>query len=304
MEKWWKEPEVVYVPITKMVPQITYETVIEQEYIYKTVFVQLPAEVIYDTVIEYQTIYETIIEYVPEYVYEVITETEYVIIYDKIYEEVEKIVITPPSKEDIIQYIKDNPAEVINIIKENPNWKEILKEIIKEIPPGEIITYLTDDQIKYIISQQPPQLILQTITIINIEYIIFSGDASVYNGNSPTGGTNLNTQEKNSNDTSVSAMAKALVDHPDYLIMLHGHANPTSFTEGETLELMKLSEDRARAVETALRGKFMALNSGTGIDDDRVSVSGYGGDKNLFGSNSTYTGLNRRVEMILVRVGI
>ncbi|MDR0472936.1 MAG: hypothetical protein LBH43_04635, partial [Treponema sp.] len=58
MKKWWeepKEPEVEYVPITKMVPQVTYETIIEHEFIYETVFVHLPPEVIYETVIEYQT---------------------------------------------------------------------------------------------------------------------------------------------------------------------------------------------------------------------------------------------------------
>jgi hypothetical protein len=313
MEKWWEEaetPEVEYVPITKMVPQVTYETIIEHEFIYETVFVELPAEVIHDTIIESVTeyqpvyIYETIIEKVPEYVYEVIKETEYVTIYEIIIEEVEKIVLLPPSKEDIIEYIKENPTEVITIIKENPNWKEILKEIIKEIPSDEIITYLTDDQIKYIIQQQPPQVILQTITIIDIEYIIFSGDASAYNGNSPSGGTNLTAQEKNTNETTLAAMAKALVDHPDYLMILHGHANPVTSSPTEIAELMSISTARANTVDAVLKAKFVQLGGGIAGWDTRVSASGYGGEKNLSVTNSTYAGLNRRVEMILVRVGI
>jgi hypothetical protein len=308
MKKWWEEPEtpeVEYVPITKMVPQVSYETIIEHEFIYETVFVKLPAEVIHDTIIEYQTIYETIIEYVPEYVYKTIYETKYETIYQTIHDEVEKIILLPPSREDIIEYIKENPTEVINIIKEDPNWKEILKEIIKEIPPDEIITYLTDEQIRYIIQQQPPQVILQTIEIIDIEYIIFSGDASAYNGNSPsTGGTSLTTQEKTTNNTTLAAMAKALVDHPDYLMILHGHANPTTTDSNEINVLKKLSLDRANAVNAELKIKFSELGGNTSGWDTRVSANGYGGEKNLSVTNSTYAGLNRRVEMILVRVGV
>jgi hypothetical protein len=306
MKKWWEEPEtpeVEYVPIVKMVPQVTYETIIEHEFIYKTVIENVP-EYIYETIIQDNTIYETVIEKIPEYVYEVIKETEYVTIYETIYERVETIVVTPPTKEDVIQYIKDNVTEVIQIIKDDPDYIEILKEIIHSIPPEEITKYLTDEQIKYIISQQPPQVILQTIEIIDIEYIIFSGDAFVYNGNSPSGGTSLTAQEKNTNETIIAAMAKALVDHSDYLMILHGHANPTTTDPNEINVLKKLSLDRANAVDAVLKTKFSGLGGNTSGWDNRVSANGYGGEKNLSVTNSTYAGLNRRVEMILVRVGM
>jgi hypothetical protein len=306
MKTWWEEPqpEVEYVPIMKMIPQVTYETIIEHDVIYEPVFIKLPPELIHDTIIKTETIYETVIKEVPVYVYETITK------YETIYETIEKIVYDtktvtePPTEEDIINYIKDHTEEVIDIIKGQDNWEEILKEIIKDIPPDEIINYLTDDQIKYIINQQPPQIVLQTIQIIDIEYIVFAGNADKYNGPHGAGATtDLSAQEKNSNDVSVSDMVRALKDHPDYLIMLHGHANPTEFTDGETGELKKISEDRAKSVEAELRTKFKAISGGVDIEDTRVSVSGYGGEKILFGSNSAYTGLNRRVEMILVRVG-
>jgi hypothetical protein len=313
MKTWWaepqpesKEPEVEYVPIMKMVPQVSYETIIQHDVIYEPVFVQLPPEIIHDTIIETQTIYETVIKEVPVYVYQTITETKY----ETIYQTIEKIVhdtvtvTAPPAEEDILNYIRDHTTELINIIKEEDNWKEILKEIIRDIPPDEIINYLSDEQIRYIINQQPPQIILQTIQIIDIEYIIFAGNADQYNGPHGAGAaTDLSAQEKSSNDASVSDMALALKDHPDYLIMLHGHANPTNFTDGEIGELKKLSEDRAKSVEAELRTRFKTINDGLDIEDTRVSVSGYGGEKNLFGSNSVYAGLNRRVEMILVRVG-
>ena len=320
MKEWWVEQEpseqepseVEYVPITKMVPQVTYETIIEHDIVYKQVFVQLPPEVIHDTIIQEVTvikevpvyIFETIIEKVPEIVYETITETEYVTVHDTVYVEVEKIVSGPPAEDDIIQYIKEHPSDVIEIIKQDPSWEEILKEIIKNIPPEELVTYLTDDQIKYIVQQQPPQVILQTITIIDIEYIIFAGNADQYNGPPLQGGsTPLTTQEINSNNASVSDIAKALLKNPDYLIMLHGHANPTAFTDAEIGDLEKLSTDRANAVKTELLKQYKTLG-GLDLNDSRVSVSGYGGEKVLFGNNSVYTPLNRRVEMILVRVGV
>jgi hypothetical protein len=359
MEKWWKEPEtpeVEYVPIVKMVPQVTYETIIEHEFIYKTVIEKVPEYIyetivqdnrinetvienvinevevpvyIYETIIEYETIYEIIIEKVPEYVYDTIIEHETV--YDTIYETVyDTITITvAPTEDDIKEYVKEHPSEIIEIIKtdpifeklireyiktrikeilqiikDDPDYIEILKEIIYSIPPEEITKYLTDEQIKHIIQRQPPQVILQTIEIIDIEYIIFSGDASAYNGNSPTGGTSLTTQEKNTNETIIAAMAKTLVDHPDYLMILHGHANPTTADPSEIDVLKKLSLDRANAVDAVLKTKFSNLGGNTSGWDTRVSANGYGGEKNLSVTNSTYAGLNRRVEMILVRVGI
>jgi hypothetical protein len=308
MEKWWQEEkpeEVEYVPIVKMIPQVTYETLIEHEYIYRDIFVQLPPEVIHDTIVEEVQkevpvyIYETIIEKVPEIVYETITE------YQTVYEEVEKIVPGPPTEEDIIKYIEEHPSDVIEIIKQDPNWKEILKEIIKDIPPEEMITYLTDEQIKYIINQQPPQIILQTIDIIDIEYIIFSGDQKDYNANAPTAtGTSVTAQEKTSNDTTIAAMAQALKDNPDYLMILHGHANPTTSTPSEIPGLIQLSLDRANDVNRVLKAKFKELGGDATNWDTRVSAKGYGGEKNLSVTNSTYAGLNRRVEMILVRVGV
>jgi len=312
MEKWWVESEPEYIPITKMVPQVTYETVIEHDIIYKEVFVQLPPEIIHDTIIKEVEvekdvyIYEKIIEKVPEIVYVTITNTVYETIHDTIIEEVVKTVPGDPTEDDIIKYIHDHPDDVIQIIKGEDNWEEILKEIIKEIPPDVLITYLTDEQIKYIIQQQPPQIILQTLKIIDIEYIIFAGNADQYNGPPGTGGnTPLTDQEKSSNNVSVSGIAKALKDNPEYLIMLHGHANPTTLNDPDEIgDLMKLSEDRAKAVEVELRKQYKAINDGVDIDDSRVTVSGYGGEKNLFGQNTAYTALNRRVEMILVWVGV
>jgi outer membrane protein OmpA-like peptidoglycan-associated protein len=310
MEKWWedndtnaKNPETEIVLITKMVPQVVYETIVEAvkeyEYVYEEIIVKIP-EYIYESIIKYETIYETILINVPEYIYTIIVEYEKV--YEVIYETLYDIIVRAPNEDEIKDYITNNVVEVINIIKDDPAYITIIKEIISSVPPEEIYLYLTDEQIRYVIQAQPPSVILQAVNIIDIEFIVFSGNTTSYNGTAPAGSTNLTAQERSSNDAILNGMAKALFQHPDYLIMLHGHANPTTFTDGETLELTQLSIDRANSVEAVLRTRFRSESGGTEIDSSRVTASGYGGSKNLFGANSSYAGLNRRVEMILVQI--
>jgi hypothetical protein len=308
IQKWWveeeepEEPE--YIAIFKYVP-ISYDTIIEEKIVYETIFVQLPPEII----IEY--IYEQL---PPEIIYEVVeiitTVTEYV----TVYEEIEKIIEiqTPPDKETIIEWLKD-PAnqedveEIIKIIKEQIP-EEVIKEIIKEIPPKDIMEYLTDEQIRYIVSQQPAKMILQSIKIIGIEYVIFAGDSPVVNGPPVAPATTqLTSQEKAYNTSTIGYMAQLLKENPDYIIMLHGHANPTTFTDGEKSELTTLSNNRANDVRRVLMSEYNKLDGQSASYEnpnltDRVSCSGYGGEKTLFGNNTTYTALNRRVEMILFEI--
>jgi hypothetical protein len=312
IEKWWveeeepEEPE--YIALFKYVP-INYDTIIEEKIVYETIFVQLPPE----TIIEY--IYEQL---PPEIIYEVIevitTVTEYV----DVYVEIETIIEiqTPPNKETIIEWLKD-PAnqedvkEIIKIIKDEiseEKFKEIIKEIIKEIPPKDIMEYLTDEQIKYIVSQQPAKMILQSIRIIGIEYVIFAGDSFTVNGTAVAPATTqLTAQEKAYNTSTIGYMAQLLKDNPAYIIMLHGHANPTTFTDGEKSELTALSNNRANDVRRVLMSEYNKLDGQSASYEnpnltDRVSCSGYGGEKTLFGNNTTYTALNRRVEMILFEI--
>jgi len=79
MEKWWvekepkpKEEEPEYIPLLKILPG-TYDTIIEEKIVYKTIFVQLPPEVIYETKYETQYIYEYIyVQLPPEVIYETV----------------------------------------------------------------------------------------------------------------------------------------------------------------------------------------------------------------------------------------
>ena len=191
---------------------------------------------------------------------------------------------------------------------EDPEY--IYVGLLKNIPVSQTI-YETIIETVVEWKDLPPSEVLQSIEIIGIEYIIFSGDQALYNANSPTaGGTSLQPEEKAYNDSTIAAVAKALVDNSDYMIMLHGHANPTTFTEGEIGDLMTLSLNRAKSVETKLNEVIIAtspIGGGSspypsGLPAEKITVSGYGGEKTLFGNNTLYTALNRRVEMILFRI--
>jgi len=282
MEKWWeeektepKDEEPEYIALIKNVGY--YDTAIKEKIVYKTIFEQLPPEIITEYVYE---------QLPPEIIYQVITEIQ------TVYETVIEYVPSPPTEEDIIKWLED------------PANKDKVIEIIKKIPPEEIVKYLTDEQIQYIVSQQPPQMILQSIKIIGIEYVIFAGDSSTYNGPpGPSANTSLTDEEKKFNDTTVQAMAKLMVDKSTYIAMLHGHANPVTFTDGEKGDLIKLSTDRANAVRQVLLTEYNKLTPpDKPTFDERVSTSGYGGEKVLFGNNTQYTALNRRVEMILFEI--
>jgi outer membrane protein OmpA-like peptidoglycan-associated protein len=270
MQKWWDDlesgqetteaTEYEYVPIVKIIPMDVLEVIIEHEIVYEIIREQLSPEL----VVEYISIFEFIYEYIYE---------------------------------TIVEIVEINKVIEIEVIREMT--REELIEIIRELPPEVIYQYLTDEQIKYIIIQQPPSVILQTISIIGIEYIIFSGDSTEFNAPSPVGGTSLTTVEKNTNTATIDSVARALASNDDYLIILHGHANPGASSSDQGL--IKISEDRAFAVEDVLKKKFFDLSK-MELEDERISTSGYGGEKILSGTTSIYAGLNRRVEMILIKV--
>jgi len=326
LEKWWVEPapesveqDYIYVPITRYIPEVRYETIIQHETVYETIIEKLPPEVVYETI--YETFY---IELPPEIIYEVIKEvvieyetiTEYETIYETVIEleviteYVEVEIERQPTEEEIIQYILDNPAKIIKLIKETEILYETLKEliiqeltkediikIIQSIPPSEIIKYLTEEQIKYIIQQQPAQSILQSIQIIDIEYIIFAGGARIYNGDPvPITGTALTAATKSTNTSIINASLAILEGNDNNLVLLHGHANPVDNTPEEINDLKELSLDRANAVAKEFSDRAKVDLTG------RMQTKGFGGEGNIAVSSTSNADLNRRVEVILFRI--
>jgi hypothetical protein len=251
---------------------------------------QLPPEYIFDHLtVEQEEYIETllppdvVIREVPQYIHDI----EYVPVYEYIYE---------------TEY-----QTIYDTITNEPTPEEI-QEFIKQLPPETIFQYLTDEQIQYIkdqippdviVQQLPPEIWLQSISIVDIEYIIFSGDATAYNAVSPTpGGTSLTTQEKATNDDIIKVMAEAL-RNKEYMLILHGHANPVSGTAAEAIQLAQISLDRADSVKARLD----LLYTGDEPLDNRITTKGYGGERNVSVSGSSaYASLNRRVEAILFTI--
>ena len=316
LKKWWVEDEpedYYYVPIMKMVPEVYYEEIIQHEIVYETVIKEVT---VYEKIVEQlppEVIYEYIYEQLPpEVITEIVYETEVV----EVPVEVEVIVTLPATKEDFIYWLENeaSPEDIQEIIKVIKKYLTIddIKEIIQETDPKELIKYLTDEQIKYILTQQSPEKFLQSLTVINIEYIIFAGDSDKYNGAPGTsGGTPLTSELIKTNNTIMTSTANLLHDNYDknYLVLLHGHANPVTNTPQELAELQQLSTNRANSVKDKLKMELGVLgitNSTTpSLDDfmnDRVSTEGYGGEGNIAQSSTSYAELNRRVEVIIIKI--
>jgi hypothetical protein len=293
-------PEVV----TQYIPEYIYEYIYETQY--ETIYREIPGDPTDEEIQEF------IKQLPPEQIFQYLTDEQIEYIKEQIPPEV---IIEQLPPEVIIQYetvhdyIYETEYETIyKTITREPTDEEI-QEFIKQLPPELIFQYLTDEQIQYIkdqippdviIQQLPPEIWLQSISIVDIEYIIFSGDATAYNGNSPTpGGTNLTTQEKATNDEIVNAMAGAL-RNTDYMLILHGHANPTNPNDpNEASQLMQISLDRANSVKARLESVYTGGEPLT----NRITTKGYGGERNVSVSGSSaYSSLNRRVEAILFTI--
>jgi len=194
-------------------------------------------------------------------------------------------------------------VEYVALIKNIPIYEAIIEEkVIYDYIYETIYEYIDlppEVKIEYVYVERPlpPEILLQHIKVVDIEFILFSGDQIKYNMPSTTGGTDLKQQEKDLNDSNIKEMADSLIENDKQLIILHGHANPVTHTQQELEELKELSTGRAEEVAGEL-GKYNIPDL-----EKRKTVRGYGGGKNISGSgSSTYAGLNRRVEMILIEI--
>ena len=199
-----------------------------------------------------------------------------------------------------IKLALEQELDYVALIKNIPIYEAIIEEkIIYEYIYETIFEYINLPPltiIEYVEKPLPPEILLQHIKVVDIEFILFSGDQKEYNKPSSTGGTNLKDEEVTLNNLIVKEMADSLIDNPNQLIILHGHANPVTYTSDELKELEELSKYRAGEVGNQLK-KYSVPDL-----EKRMTVRGYGGGKNISGSGSSYAGLNRRVEMILIEI--
>ena len=211
-----------------------------------------------------------------------------------------------PEDFDYVAIMKDVPILIYEAIMEEKVVYEYVYEYIKEYYPEYV----------YVEKPLPPEIILQHLTILGIEFVIFAGDSTEFGGENiyphpagvhgPNGYTDLTVQERHNNEAHVVSMAAELTGHDRYMMILHGHANPTTSPGDpgydEDIELLKnMSMDRAVSVESVLKEEFVKAN-GAGIEPGRITTKGYGGETVLSGASSSYAALNRRVEMILITI--
>jgi len=212
-----------------------------------------------------------------------------------------------------VAIIKDVPYLVYQTIVE--------KEYIYETVYQTLVVEIPVIQTEYVDRPIPPEIMMQYIDIIGIDFVIFAGNGISYNSDAhnantlpgcnhlASNGTNLTDEEKAYNDAVIKDMVIDLKLHdglhpaPDnekYFVILHGHANPVTYTAAETAELAAISSARADAVAAELNAKYGG-NLGDG-GEKRMTTRGYGGGRNISGSGSAYASLNRRVEVILFTV--
>jgi outer membrane protein OmpA-like peptidoglycan-associated protein len=87
---------------------------------------------------------------------------------------------------------------------------------------------------------------------------------------------------------SLKDVAEIMKEHPNYKIQIDGHTDNVGSDEMN----QKLSEDRASSVKQYLMGN--------GVDDSRITSTGYGETKPVVDNNTAaHRALNRRVEMTL-----
>ena len=139
-----------------------------------------------------------------------------------------------------------------------------------------------------VIRTLPPEEIVSRILISQVEYIIFAPDISVYNDH-------IDHDAQSLNDLVLDHTALILRENPDYRVRLEGHANPVTRVPGEIEELLILSQARANEVARQLTLR--------GVADEQIIVIAYGGERIVAAAEDhDHWNMNRRVEIIVIQV--
>ena len=146
--------------------------------------------------------------------------------------------------------------------------------------------YQTRTEYIEIIKTIPQKEIVKRIMVTAVEYIIFGPDTSKYN-------VGIDNDARGLNELALDYTAKTLVENPDYLVRIEGHANPFTVDPSEYDELMLLSSMRANTITEQLKAK--------GVSEEQMVVIAFGGTKTAT-SDYNSRNRNRRVELIIIKV--
>jgi len=165
-----------------------------------------------------------------------------------------------------------------------------VKTVYEQLPPEVVPVYV--EVIKEVILTLPPNQILQNVEVYSIDYILFSGGSTEFN--EPGNGTNLTDTEMQRNLEVIRQTGIATQDIPNRMVMVIGHANPTTpadFQNPLNQELMSISTARANTVKGILS---------IYIPPEKIMVKGQGAKKVLDGAG--HPELNRRAEIIIFEI--
>jgi len=147
-----------------------------------------------------------------------------------------------------------------------------------------------------------PYAFFQNIKVITIQYVIFAGNQTEFNNPTPGPGasTSLPVPTVNFNTAIIEMAAQLLNDNPEYRVMLHGHANPTTADPAEIPDLVSISMSRAISTSDALREEFKLKGGLANELNARMRIEGYGGGMTINDPNNPE--VNRRVEVLIFTI--
>jgi len=137
-----------------------------------------------------------------------------------------------------------------------------------------------------IIKTVPPNEIIKVIKITSIEFIIFGPDIGSYN-------IGIDRDAQQLNELVLNQIADDLDKNPDYRVRLEGNANPYTINHSEAEDLMALSAVRANTVAEQLRNR--------GVSENQMVIITYGGTRTAT-TEWDIRNRNRRVELIVIQV--
>jgi hypothetical protein len=137
-----------------------------------------------------------------------------------------------------------------------------------------------------IIKTLPPNEIIKRIMITAVEYVLFGPDIGRYN-------VGIDRDAQGLNELVLNNTAKMLKEHPDLRVRIEGHANPVTPDPNEADELMTLSTMRANVVAEQLRAR--------GVSEEQMVIIAFGGTRTVTSDHDVWN-RNRRVELIVIQV--
>jgi len=139
-----------------------------------------------------------------------------------------------------------------------------------------------------IIKTVPPNEIIKVIKITSIEFILFGPDIGSYN-------IGIDRDAQQLNELVLNQIADDLDKNSDYRIRIEGHANPYTINHSEAEDLMALSAVRANTVAEQLRNR--------GVSEDQMVIITYGGTRTAT-NEWDIRNRNRRVELMVIQIDL